>query len=627
MPPTLDWDTRKPYNCMSNTRSKPFQCWLHQCVEVALDQPIVVDVTSKRFTDGEVPDCGLAKPYQFVPSEIQDEVEAIDYGPIYWGYCRTNPSKDKMGKELQEKHEMTSAEAMKITAAKYMKLKRKRSKVPTSQLLTALQKEDRLAIAYAEKAYEDAMAKEKAAAKEEAAIKKERVATKEHIAKETSVKKEVAPVKPPKGRGNVCVKGEVGQELVATVKVEQDVNADKATMSTANRTSKPVSKDKAAATVIKVPEPVNDDLVRDEVQTKASSTPKKRGKPGQAGALKIDKVKQESSAPKVLRIVQDAEPKKGKKGRKARDQPAAVANKVTAVATESQQSSHGQDDRAVPYVISRAANGPPLAEPIENFNIFKAKRFNNPFSPKVSMYIRPARKPDLEQIIEIYNHWRRDSVNAIEIYDTKVADWAQRFEEANLGNKPFIVAVLKVSKIDTVREVVSALQVTGKPKKAQRKGWTAVDESNGFANDCKRGGASYRRRDINLNCEEIVIGFALSERFSFQNTIFDFTAETLLYVHPDYQHKGVMKNLMDRVLASHDMNWEIHYGTDFTLEGKESLNLHCRGGAHVKKTVISLFYEHDKPDDFLWKKSVLENMFSFHQASLMLNIGDKKGKP
>ena len=239
----------------------------------------------------------------------------------------------------------------------------------------------------------------------------------------------------------------------------------------------------------------------------------------------------------------------------------------------------------------------------------------NPFEPKVNMYIRPARETDLQQVSELYGHYVRNTVSAIEFYPPPIGEWSLKLEEADRDSRPFMVAVLKKTKRDAFKEVLRDFE-RPRPKKGPRNGWQPPTEN-------RRG----NNRNMALECEEKVIGFAFSDRFSFRDTIFHQTLELMIYTHKDYLHQGVMRNLMDRVLQAQDENYQSFRGTDLDIKEDKNHHWYLRGLGCARKTVISLFYVRGKEDTFKWQKEVLEKVFEFHQASLLVNIGLKDEKP
>ena len=300
------------------------------------------------------------------------------------------------------------------------------------------------------------------------------------------------------------------------------------------------------------------------------------------------------------------------------DPPTAVAETSSAINKAKKSKGVKTETKLVSKFMSgmfRAGNPifPPEMKPHLRGGPCKAVAFGNPFTPLLNMYIRPATKQDMQQISDLYAHYVKNTVSAIETFAPRADQWLERHDLAERKQRPFMVAVLKKTKHDAFKEVLRDFE-RPKPKKTPRKDWMPPSD------------AERNRNRLPPNVERVV-GFAYSEPFSFNDTIFDGALELMIYTHKDYLHQGVMKNLMDRVLESHDLTYKSFRGTDLDIYDDIGHHWWLNGLAYARQTVVSLFFERGKEEMFNWQKKVLEEVFDFHQASLLVNIAVKDKKP
>ena len=232
---------------------------------------------------------------------------------------------------------------------------------------------------------------------------------------------------------------------------------------------------------------------------------------------------------------------------------------------------------------------------------------NNPFAPKVDIFIRPAKQSDLAKIRDIYNYYVANTVHASEMQVTDIKEWEYRYGEAEKAYLPFLVAVLRNPKS-------GVSNLNEKNRKRGRKQGEANPYSRNYVE-------KYHFQ------EEKIVGFSLAERFGLANTGFDHTVELQLFVDHKYTHNGISKNLMDRMLPCLDPNYKSHSGTDLIIERGDNRRQYEWGGkAYVKKVVTTLFYSCEHEAEFKWKKENLEANYGFHQASFMHRIAEKFNK-
>jgi L-amino acid N-acyltransferase YncA len=145
---------------------------------------------------------------------------------------------------------------------------------------------------------------------------------------------------------------------------------------------------------------------------------------------------------------------------------------------------------------------------------------SNPFSPSIDMYLRPALEKDASSIATIYNYYINNSIIPEDQEVIQESDVLYLITSAKDMKLPFVVAVRG-------REPPTA-DAQGRPAPK-----TIMPQF------------------------ESIIGFAFTEIFNFgfsgsRNGRSRATANLQLYVHIDWTHKGVGRNLLDRLI--HSMN-------------------------------------------------------------------------
>lgn len=133
-----------------------------------------------------------------------------------------------------------------------------------------------------------------------------------------------------------------------------------------------------------------------------------------------------------------------------------------------------------------------------------------PYTLKANIYLRNARAgADDRQIADIYNHYVLNSVQAAEMQPRSVADIADRTEAARRNGYTCIVAV-------------------------------------------ERGDQKLQGRRCGLpsllSIEEKVVGYAMADDFLCNTTMYKYSAEMEMHIHPDYLRQGIGSVLLDRMI-------------------------------------------------------------------------------
>ena len=225
------------------------------------------------------------------------------------------------------------------------------------------------------------------------------------------------------------------------------------------------------------------------------------------------------------------------------------------------------------------------------------------YIPKANIYIRPVLPSDLKQIADIYNHYVEHTIHAEELERTDENDWLNRLQNANQESFAFLVAVAKSAKASRGRDL-------------RDRGSSRVDTGNGR----RRNGNQRRSGPLH----ETVLGFAYAEDFAGRNTIYRYTAEIRLYVHPDNYRLGVGKTLMDRMIPSLDQGYISRGATDFVAKFKNHYEV--GGKREIRKVIAHICYRTGEEKEFEWKKKWLEENWEFDHVGTMRNVGVKAGR-
>lgn len=218
--------------------------------------------------------------------------------------------------------------------------------------------------------------------------------------------------------------------------------------------------------------------------------------------------------------------------------------------------------------------------------------------PKANIYIRPAQNSDLRQIADIYNHYVKHTIHTCELDATDENEWRDRLTSIDEEKLAFLVAVSKSSKGQRGHEG---------PTRGGRHG---------------RGrGAGGNQNRPHVKFHENVLGFAFAEDYAGLNTIYQFTAELQLFVHPEHYRVGIGKTLMDRMIPSLDPMYMSRGGTDFIADNR--IMYEVGGKRDIRKVIINIGYHTGEDKDFKWQKNWLQENWEFEHVGTLSNIGVK----
>lgn len=213
---------------------------------------------------------------------------------------------------------------------------------------------------------------------------------------------------------------------------------------------------------------------------------------------------------------------------------------------------------------------------------------DNPFDPRLYMYMRPARATDFDLIAELYNWWGRHTIHAPHSSPVSQEYFASVFETCKVQNLPFLVACSWNDKIKNRRRKVAGPKV-------------------------------HRER---------IIGFAFAKRFR-DEEVFKHTVEVSVYVDHDCLRLGIGKNLMDRMLPCLDRSYKSHIATEFFLEDQSSANFERGGLNSTRKIIVSVYHVSEtaqEKEELLWKKGALAK-FGFQPYANFYNVASKHLDP
>ena len=83
--------------------------------------------------------------------------------------------------------------------------------------------------------------------------------------------------------------------------------------------------------------------------------------------------------------------------------------------------------------------------------------------------------------------------------------------------------------------------------------------------------------------QEMIVGFGCADDYVGMDSAYGYTATLELYVHPDYLHMGVGKNLMDRLMFLLDPGHKTYAAVEWRVREPEQM---VPGGVRIIENVI-----------------------------------------
>ncbi|KAF2683761.1 hypothetical protein K458DRAFT_368159 [Lentithecium fluviatile CBS 122367] len=194
--------------------------------------------------------------------------------------------------------------------------------------------------------------------------------------------------------------------------------------------------------------------------------------------------------------------------------------------------------------------------------------------PTANIYLRPVMPADAPGIRELYNYYVAETISAPEFNPRRIDHIVQRIDDVTSEKLPYIVAIAK--------------------------------------------GNQPRSSDHFVT--ERIVGFASIEDFCDKGSVYRFTFELELYVHPGYVRKGIAKCLLDRLLSTVSTGYQLKGGYEWINRGE-----YLKGDAGRVVKTINVSVPHEETDDMVWVSKFLKE-FKFNKSGHLKRMGAKKGK-
>ena len=206
----------------------------------------------------------------------------------------------------------------------------------------------------------------------------------------------------------------------------------------------------------------------------------------------------------------------------------------------------------------------------------------NPHAPAANIYLRPAEFKDMGQVMNIYNHYVRETSFVHHLDPVDELYWRSRLQEAEDERNPFVVAIHMGER------------------------------------SCRHQGDIIRKK------QENVVGFAVAADFGSKHTMYHSTVELELMVHPEFFCQGIGRTLLDRILAALSPDHNLLECAPFLPHNDIS---HWIGGGsrQAKAIMVNVVSSDGKKDTVSWRKKWLAK-YEFQHVGTLPHIGFKKGK-
>lgn len=204
----------------------------------------------------------------------------------------------------------------------------------------------------------------------------------------------------------------------------------------------------------------------------------------------------------------------------------------------------------------------------------------NPYSPKLNIFIRPAKPQDLHQICELHNYYVRSSAVTGERVELSEREWRTRFDTRQEDKFAFLVAIL----------------------------------------------VRHSKMDRRQSRTEKVVGFTYTEDFAGERTMWGYTCELQLFVHHKYLRQGIGKNLVDCILRSVDPTYHSRNAVQFAFPPDDTYRYEGGGERVITNIVFPLPYTVAEDRHAQWLGEWLGREFGFVLQGLLVGIGRLQGR-
>lgn len=198
------------------------------------------------------------------------------------------------------------------------------------------------------------------------------------------------------------------------------------------------------------------------------------------------------------------------------------------------------------------------------------------FTPKVALYLRPAKASDAPEIMRIYNEYIQNTISAYEFKPRELKHIVDRMNTVISGGLPYIVAV----------------------------------KGNGVA-------AGIRRQN---HAFEEILGFAAIDDYCNQGSMYRFTYEMELFVDRGHLNMGVGSCLLDRLLHLVDPGYMSHSQAPWITFSDDYIQ------DSINRSVKTITAPMPHYQDTLPEGMVLfMRKFGFKKVGMIPEMGHKKG--
>ncbi|OAL56404.1 hypothetical protein IQ07DRAFT_674610 [Pyrenochaeta sp. DS3sAY3a] len=224
-------------------------------------------------------------------------------------------------------------------------------------------------------------------------------------------------------------------------------------------------------------------------------------------------------------------------------------------------------DRQVQESMARRARPPP--EP--KVKVTPVVVDDRLIRPSTNLYLRPVQDTDVRGIAEIYNYYVENGIYAHEFDLRTEAQIKSRVDEVVQAGLPYLVAVAR---------------------------------------------GNYPRREGE---KEKILGWICLDDYCDPASMYRYTFDVELIVHPGFTQKKIAKCLLDCLLEMSNTGYKVRGGYDYVNES-EYLK---QGPTRVIKTML-LHFHHKHGEDIDWANEFMRD-FNFHRAGRFSHIGYKQG--
>ncbi|KAL1954805.1 hypothetical protein VTO42DRAFT_709 [Malbranchea cinnamomea] len=204
----------------------------------------------------------------------------------------------------------------------------------------------------------------------------------------------------------------------------------------------------------------------------------------------------------------------------------------------------------------------------------------HPHAPKVKVYLRPVERKDISHLVKLYNWYLKNSTRVTDLEEVTENDMQNCILECQEEKLPFLVAVEQTSGLSH-----------------------AMDE-----------------------VEENIYGFIAAYDFAGRQTIYHYTAELELFVHPGIRRHGVGRCLLDRMLQICDPKYLAKNGYYFGCP-HDKREVYCGGqNRYLSKLIFTVHYAAHESEEYKWLKQWLEKDFGFEEQGLLKGAATKDNK-